>query len=477
MLNTSSYRPALTRLAADQRGVAGIVTAIAATVLLGFCGLAIDVVMWQVNQRSMQGAADQAALAAVTAYRNAGETGPLGDSATAKNGAYATAHANTSNWPGPAPTITVAAYNNGTTCTSSGALPTGDGCLQVTITQQQPRFFTAIFSTEAVNASASAVGTCSGCGNGSFTLKSTGGDPCVMALDASGSGIGTDIRGDVSLSGGAIVSVNKCNLYNNSPFTDATVVNNNSRVEGCDSSMITTTCSSRMFLTQSNNPNGSCVPTATTSCPIDIPVVTSTAPAPDPYGNLVPPTASSPCLNVPNPPTNVPSGTYCGGNQFQNQTITFATGATIVIIGGLDLHSGATILNGSGVSLYVQSDGTSSQQSNINASTQINITAPTSGPYQGVALWFGGSSGVTYAGSNGAAFQGAIYAPTANVKFAGSAGSASTCTRLVAGSITFTGGATANFDNSGCPVVAGAVLTASGVSGSATFTGAPMLVQ
>src|SRR5580765_1506625 len=77
------------RLAADRRGVTGIVAAIAAAMLLGFCGLAVDVVMWQVQQRTMQGAADQAALAAATAYRNAGETLALGASTAGLNGAYA----------------------------------------------------------------------------------------------------------------------------------------------------------------------------------------------------------------------------------------------------------------------------------------------------------------------------------------------------------------------------------------------------
>src|SRR5260370_29360428 len=79
------------KLRADERGVSGIVTAIALTALMGFSGLAIDVVMWEVSQRSMQGAADQAALAAATAYRNAGETTPLGVNTTAWNAAYATA--------------------------------------------------------------------------------------------------------------------------------------------------------------------------------------------------------------------------------------------------------------------------------------------------------------------------------------------------------------------------------------------------
>ena len=47
------------RLRGDERGATFVITAIAAIVLVGFCGLAIDVVMWEVAQRQMQGAADQ----------------------------------------------------------------------------------------------------------------------------------------------------------------------------------------------------------------------------------------------------------------------------------------------------------------------------------------------------------------------------------------------------------------------------------
>ena len=52
------------RVVADRRGVTAVITAIALATLIGFCGLAVDVVMWEVNQRDLQGAADQAALAA-----------------------------------------------------------------------------------------------------------------------------------------------------------------------------------------------------------------------------------------------------------------------------------------------------------------------------------------------------------------------------------------------------------------------------
>lgn len=444
------FRPTLLRrLAADRSGVSAIITAIALTTLAGFGGLAVDVVLWEVNQRSLQGAADQAALAGATAFRNAGQSMALGNSTAAQDAAYATAIRNGY----PAASVSVAAFNNGGTCTNNG-------CIQVTISQQQPRYFTGIFTSSAITASASAVSTCSGCGNGSFTITSNGGNPCVMALDGSGRGVITD-------TGGSSLSLAGCNLYNNAPNTDATIVNNNAVIEGCS---ISNPCGSMAFLAQPNNPGG-----------IDVPVVTSASPAPDPYAGITPPTVGSTCTDFSayadpshsNTYVNVPSGTYCPGN-INGDSITFANGAVIVINqnNGLDTHgNNNTTLTGTGVTLYILGGG------NINANTVLNISAPTTGQYAGLALWFGGSSSVSYAGSNSGTFQGAIYAPTADVSYSGNGGSTSTCTRLIAGSIDLSGGSTAAFDNTGCSVTPGPVLTASGVSGSTTYNGAPLLVQ
>jgi Flp pilus assembly protein TadG len=447
----SLMQPAvLRRLAADRSGVSAIITAIALTTLAGFGGLAVDVVMWEVNQRTLQGAADQAALAAATAYRNAGETDALGDSTTAQNAAYATAIRN--NYP--AASITVAAYNNGSTCTN-------DGCIQVSISQQQPRYFTGVFTSSSFTESASAVGTCSGCGNGSYAANDAGGNPCVMALDGGGKGVITD-------TGGSSLSLAGCNLYNNAPNTDATIVNNNAVIEGCS---VSNPCGSMAFLAQPNNPGG-----------IDVPVVTSASPAPDPFAGVTPPTVASTCHDFsayasPSGSTtnfvNVASGTYCPGN-INGDTVTFATGAVIVINqnNGLDTHgNNNTNLSGTGVTLYVLGGG------NINANTVLNISAPTSGPYAGLALWFGDTNNVSYAGSNSGTFKGAIYAPKADVSYSGNGGSTSTCTRLIAGSIDLSGGSVASFDNTGCPVVAGPVLTSSGISGSTPNNGSPILIQ
>jgi Flp pilus assembly protein TadG len=429
-------RSQLQELAADRRGVTAVVTAIALATLVGFCGLAVDVVMWEVNQRDLQGAADQAALAAATAFRNAGETGALGDSTTAQNAAYATAIRSGY----PAASVTVAAYNNATTCTS-------DGCLEVTITQQQPQYFTALFLS-SFTASASAVGTCSGCGNGSYDLASTGGGACVMALDPNGSGV-------ITASGTPTLSLNGCNLQNNSPNTNATIMNGGATIEGCST---TNACGSQAFLAQPDTPSGN----------IDIPIVNNVAPAPDPYADVTPPSTSG-CSGAPAFPSTSPvaPGTYASGPD--HVTVTLSSG-TFVFCNGWTPH-GQTNVTGTGVTIYVLGGGT------LNGNSTIGISAPTTGQYAGIAVWWGDSSGVTWDGTNSSTFSGAIYAPTATVTFGGTNATGATCTRLIAKEIDLHGTPSGSFDNAGCPAVSGPVQTASGVTGSSPYTGQPILVQ
>src|ERR1051326_3575255 len=84
-------KTSLRSILASRRGQAGVITAILAPVIVAAAGLAIDAALWQVNQRSLQGAADQAAIAGINAYVLAGETDPVATDAVAVAGALAVA--------------------------------------------------------------------------------------------------------------------------------------------------------------------------------------------------------------------------------------------------------------------------------------------------------------------------------------------------------------------------------------------------
>ena len=70
------YDLILSRVVQGDRGFAAVFTALAATMPMGFAGLAIDVGYWQMVQRNMQGAADQAAYSAVIASGAGGGASP-----------------------------------------------------------------------------------------------------------------------------------------------------------------------------------------------------------------------------------------------------------------------------------------------------------------------------------------------------------------------------------------------------------------
>jgi hypothetical protein len=165
--------------------------------------------------------------------------------------------------------------------------------------------------------------------------------------------------------------------------------------------------------------------------------------------------------------TSVAGGVYCAPS---NNAVVNLQPGVYIIKGGFDLH-GNTVITGTGVTLYILGGGT------VNGTSTLGISAPTTGAYAGLALWYGDNSAITYDGTNNALFQGAIYSPKATVTYGGTNATGATCTRLVAAAINLHGTPNGSFDNSGCPTVAGPVLAQSGVIGGTQYSGAPMLVQ
>jgi Flp pilus assembly protein TadG len=168
MLHMVKHLPALTRLAADRRGVTAIVTGIALTVILGFAGLALDVAYWLNATRGMQAAADQAAYSAASA---AGTNAC--SSTTAAPQAIAIAAARGYGATGTPTT------SGGTTTVSDDKTTVAVNCnttnshFTVKIDQIQPMWFASLFMASAPTASASAVAQ----------LAGKASDLCILAID------------------------------------------------------------------------------------------------------------------------------------------------------------------------------------------------------------------------------------------------------------------------------------------------------
>jgi hypothetical protein len=154
-------------------------------------------------------------------------------------------------------------------------------------------------------------------------------------------------------------------------------------------------------------------------------------------------------------------GVYCGGINVGNNNVTFNSGNYVLVGGGLTTQSANSHISGTGVMFYNtfgQTDhgGQSLAYSpiNINATSTVNLKAPTSGTYAGI-LFFDDrnapASSDSYGGGSTAVYEGTIYAKNAAVTLYGNSSINSKYTMIVADTISLIGTSGINNDYSSLP--------------------------
>src|SRR5262249_38361426 len=103
--------------------------------------------------------------------------------------------------------------------------------------------------------------------------------------------------------------------------------------------------------------------------------------------------------------------------------------------------------------VFTSSTGSNYASPSFNGGATINLTAPTSGSTQGIVM-FGDRNmptGTAFKFEGGASqtLTGAIYAPKADVSYAGGSDTPSGCTKLIANTVKFTGNSTFAINCSG----------------------------
>jgi hypothetical protein len=176
---------------------------------------------------------------------------------------------------------------------------------------------------------------------------------------------------------GATATLSSCGLAVNSDSSTALSITGGAHV---------TASSIQVVGGYSINNGGSATPTPTTGAP----------PTADPFANVPSPPVGA-CLSHPNYTqwgTNgtyqIYPGTYCGGLAVSNGvTGYFNPGVYVIDGGGIQFGSGAVI--GSGVTFYITgSSFTNNQLVSINNGMTVNLSAPTSGTYQGLLFFLPG---------------------------------------------------------------------------------------
>ena len=297
------------------------------SLLIGFCGLAIDVGMLELKKVQLQNAADAAVLGAVYEHGR-------GTTNWKKDGGLADAGLN--GFTNAVNNVTVAIYNP----PASGSFSSNTNAVQAVVTQQVgPSFM-----------------------GGSYTLAAQAVSllpppPCLMYLLST-------------------TANNTLNISANSTLTSACSVYIGLNINEDSSSTITTTGSNTGFnvvgSASSSNLNGGTTPTPTFNYPVRS----------DPLAAIVQPVFSGCDFNGAannNVSRTLSPGTYCN-NSIQcsgNATLTLNAGLYIVT-GGVN-WSHCTIM-GTGVTLFLtQGGGYHFNQFNVTSST-VQLSAPTDNP-------------------------------------------------------------------------------------------------
>jgi Flp pilus assembly protein TadG len=394
-----SCRLTLCRLLSDRRGATAITTAVAATMLLGFAGVGIDIAVWQTTKRNMQGAADQAVYSAAMAVK-AGANGRTNARGVATQMGFVDGQDGV--------TVTV---NNPPT---QGSATSNSAAWEVIISKPQSMWFSHLFLASAPVASARAVVVP---GNAGY---------CVLVTEPSASGA-LNIQGTPSL------STPSCSVQVNSTSATGVTLGGSAQIVANTLSMV-------------GNPGYSVNGSAAVSATID----SGASPISDPYANVnIPDISLYPCINttlsVPNHGLLiVPAGPlrYCHGISVSSGgTLTF-TGGTYYIDGNQFQANGGTINSLGGTTIVLTGSGSNYATINLTGNVTVDLTAPSSGTFAGITVYQDrnapSTTTNTLTGGSNQKFTGDLYFPNTSLTYGGNAAS-TTCTHLIVRTLSFSG--------------------------------------
>jgi Flp pilus assembly protein TadG len=403
------------RLCKDRRGNVLAIVAACLPLVVGASGLAVDTIQWTLWKRQLQRAADSAAIAGVyDRQSNAGSTA---------NATAAVTHdlsINQHTWMSLKGGYPIVKYD--TDCPVSGSSASMAYRVCVTVAVQQSLPFSSFFMTSApvIQASATAASI------------PAGGDPC---MDATETGTATGL----TFSGNASIEAPDCDGFSNSVGTNVSVAKGSSAVK-------LNTIGGVGGIQESNNF------TVNAYRPYSPPI-------PDPFAQVTPSPGQMNCttatLDQNTDVSALPSGTNCFGSLRvnSNQSLDLTSLARSVPDGTIYINGGDAFIQGdltcSGCTIVLTNDAAASPIGNfkVNASSKINITAPTSGTYKGIAIYQDRRASDCnncnlINGNSNSVITGALYFPSRELQYNGTGTTSAVCTMFVARRITFTGNST-----------------------------------
>lgn len=389
-------------LCTNERGNVLILMGLSMPLLVGLAGLGTDTIQWTLMKQQLQRSADSAAL----------------------NGAYAKAQSENVSANANLDLVKTLDGFTGVGITIenapvAGAFAGNTRAVKVILTYSQALPFSSMFLANPPLIKVEAI-----------AAVLNNGDYCVISLED------TNANG-VTFSGNSTVDLG-CGVATNSSGSSAVTADGSTLVTASPIAAV------------GSVPASSNYAAGTQLVPYSIPQR-------DPFASLGDPSADLP--------------TICDGNALtvgSNQTLTINPGCftNIDVRGTLTMNPGVYYIKGGdfetnaqsritahGVTIILTGGGTSIGQVKMNGGADIDMTAPTSGPYKGVLFYKDRDAPASYndvfnGGASGS-FLGAIYMPSQTVTLNGNSTFTTDCLQIVSRKVVMTGNTTITND---CPV-------------------------
>ncbi len=365
-----------------RRGAVAVLVVVCLIPLVGVLGMVLDCALFFGERRRCKAAADATAhAAACSLYTNYSTDNGLDPRGLARSAALSIASGNGYTNDGTVSKVTI------NIPPTSGTFSGKSGYAEVIVNYYQRKLFSAIWGAGTQTITGRSV-----C-RGTFAPYSPA---SLIVLDPLGSAA-LSVAGSGHIIAQSSVQVNSTNSgavqATNSGYVKATNINISGNY----------TTSSSGYLSGS--------------------IATNAPSVSDPMTNIAAPTTSGLTTRgtIPAYGTFTMSpGVYNGGVSIGGgANVTMSPGLYYMKGGSFSIANGATV-NGSGVTIYVDSGG---GQISFQGGGVINMSAPTSGTYAGIVMFLdkNSSQGINIANGSTTTVTGTVYAPSATATFAGGA--------------------------------------------------------
>jgi len=406
----------LRKLLGDTSGNALAIGAAAMPLVIGGTGLAIDTLQISLAKRELQRAADSAALAGAHAInQNSSSTGTT-RSAFASSAVTRDLQINND--------ITLSGTPIVQNAPATGDYAGDSNAVRVLLSANQTLSFLSFFNIAPARINVEATAA---------IVRE--GDFCMLSLE-DGTAPGVTVGGNATIDLG-------CGISSNSRSTSAV------QAEGSSSVRATPIMAVGGLVSSSNFNNATMIPYAAVQV--------------DPFASLANP-APTGCVDPPTigpqdvvqvgpgyPGWNSANGSICFNGLDVKGTLTFPFGGIVYINGGELSFGSQAQVSGTTLAFVLTSVNATSNPSsvatiNMNGGADLDITAPSTGPFAGVAIYedrrapIGRS--IRYNGNSGSTVNGAMYFPNSYFEYNGNAQMAATCLQLVARRLDFRGNGT-----------------------------------